>query len=203
MLSFSRKPLWWLPLNISDLTLWIFDSYKSFVMTRLGRYTLPMIVYLNNRNKIKQTLMFVLLKRLTPSHAQGIHSSSVCQWCSWSSGGRGPPQEDWRNSTPVYCTTMKNVAVFKNPVTVRLVIFLLGRKRFNVDFGKFAFRDTSKAFVMIIYSHLLIHSHFFLPFTFMPLCPQHVKALKENKNLKLINIPAYHLAGIPAVWWSP
>lgn len=44
----------------------------------------------------------------------------------------------------------------------------------------------------------------FFTFTFMPLCPQHVpeNIEKENKNLRLINIPAYHLAGIPAVWWS-
>lgn len=40
----------------------------------------------------------------------------------------------------------------------------------------------------------------FFPFTPLPVRPQHVKALKENKNLKLINIPAYHLAGSPAVW---
>lgn len=36
--------------------------------------------------------------------------------------------------------------------------------------------------------------------TFLPLHPQHGQALEENKPLKLVNIPAYRLAGGPAVW---
>lgn len=47
-------------------------------MTRLGRYSLPMIVYLNNQNKIKQTLTFILLKWLAQHHEQGIHLPDVC-----------------------------------------------------------------------------------------------------------------------------
>lgn len=98
------------------------------------------------------------------------------------------------------CTKMKNDALFKNPVAIWLVIFLLG-KIHQCQFWKI---HISRNFRDICHDHTQsLTPFFFFTFTFMPLCPQHVKALKENKNLRLINIPAYHLAGIPAVWWSP
>lgn len=79
----------------------------------LGRYSLPVIVYLNNRNKIKQILIFILLKRLAQSRVQGIHSSSVCQWHLWFSGECMPTQEDWRNFTPAYLYNNEKRSIFK------------------------------------------------------------------------------------------
>lgn len=115
----------------SDLTLWVWFLEGCFVTTLLGRYSLPVIVCLNNQTKIKQTLTFFALKWLAQYHAQGIHSSNVCWWCVRSSGWCLPTQQDWRNSlyTCLFVQKWKTENFLKkNPVTIWLVIFLLGRK---------------------------------------------------------------------------
>lgn len=45
-----------------------------FVLILLGSFSWPMVLYLKNQNKIKQTLILTPLKW----HAQGVHLQNIC-----------------------------------------------------------------------------------------------------------------------------
>lgn len=77
---------------------------------------------------------------------------------------------------------------------------LFGREYFSLDFG-------TKTHILTNFKDIynngpgsLPHQQLSFSSTFLPLHPRHGRALKENKPLKLINIPAYRLAGGPPVW---
>lgn len=93
-------------------------------------------------------------------------------------------------------------SIIKSSMTIWLISFLLDRKYSvwtlgNAHFSKF--RDICNDHTQSL-SYWLPFS---FPFHFLASVPTACESIEENKNLKLINIPAYHLAGIPAVWWSP